>query len=49
MNLFQEAQHGTSLLLECRSIPEHIPLDYCRFELPDGNSFSINEKTTVHK
>lgn len=48
-NLIHDAQHGTSLLLECRAIPEHVPLDYCRFVLPDGTGFSINEKTTANK
>lgn len=48
-NLIHDAQHGTSLLLECRSIPEHAPLEYCRFVLPDGTGFSINELTTANK
>lgn len=48
-NLIHDAQHDTSLLLECRSIPEYAPLDYCRFVLPDGTGFSINEMTTANK
>ncbi|XP_055298260.1 uncharacterized protein LOC129566399 [Sitodiplosis mosellana] len=47
-NLFQDAQQATSMVLECHSIPEHVPLEYCRFLQPDGKSFSINEKSTVH-
>lgn len=48
-NLIHDAQHGTSLLFECRAIPEHVPLDYCRFVLPDGTGFSISERTTANK
>lgn len=48
-NLFQDAQQSHSLLLECRSIPEHLPLEYCRFVLPDGTGFSINENSTSKK
>lgn len=48
-NLVQDAQHGASQLLECRSIPEHVPLDYCRFVSPDGMGFSINEQITVKR
>lgn len=48
--LNHHAQQSTSLLLECRSIPDLVPLDYCRFVLPDGiTGFSINEQTTADK
>ncbi|XP_031627128.1 uncharacterized protein LOC116343281 isoform X2 [Contarinia nasturtii] len=46
-NLFQDAQQDSPLSVECRSIPEHVPVDYCRFVLPDGTGFSINEQVTA--
>lgn len=48
-NLFQDAQSGSSLSIECKSIPAHLPIDYCRFVLPDGSGFSINEDSTARK
>lgn len=46
--LFQDVEIGSSLSLECRSIPAHVPIDYCRFVAPDGTGFSINEASTEH-
>lgn len=49
MFLLQDAQVGESVSLECRSIPKGVPLDYCRFILPDGTGFSLNEQSTENK
>lgn len=48
-NLFQDAQAGSPISIECKSIPAHLPIDYCRFVLPDGSGFSINEESTAKK
>lgn len=48
-SVLQEVTTGTSLLLECASVPANVPLNYCRFVLPDGTGFSVNEETTSDK
>lgn len=48
-SLFQDAELDDSLLLECRSVHSNIPIKYCRFTLPDGNGFSIDETATESK
>lgn len=48
-SLFRDVQIGASLMIDCKSIPSHVPLDYCRFVLPDGTGFSFSEETTIHK
>lgn len=48
-SLLQEITAGSSVNLECMSVPMHVPINYCRFVLPDGTGFSINENTTIDK
>lgn len=50
-NLVAQSQAITTtpkdnLLLECSTIPANTPLEYCRFVLPSGEGFSINEGIT---
>lgn len=40
---------GGAIIIECTSIPVHLPIDYCRFVLPNGQGFSINEDVTSEK
>lgn len=37
---------GDNLLIRCSSIPPNTPLEHCRFTLPSGLGFSINEQVT---
>lgn len=48
-NLFQDAQAGSPISIECKSVPAHLPIEYCRFVLPDGTGFSISENSTAKK
>lgn len=47
--LFHETRADAPLVIECTTVPLHLPIDYCRFVLPDGTGFSINEKATSQK
>lgn len=40
---------GGAIIIECTSIPVNLPIDYCRFVLPDGTGFSLNENVTTDK
>lgn len=42
----REVHQDGSMMLECTTIPRNTPLEYCRFFLPSGKGFSINEKVT---
>lgn len=47
--IYHEIQADQPLVIECTTVPPHLPVDYCRFVLPDGTGFSINEKATSQK
>lgn len=40
------SKEGESVTLECFTIPPNVPLEYCRFLSPNGDSFSIDETIT---
>jgi len=37
---------GNAIIIECTSVPVNLPIDYCRFVLPNGIGFSVNEAVT---
>lgn len=37
------------LSVDCTTIPVRVPLQYCRFVMPDGRGFSIDEQITQAK
>ncbi|KAJ6639661.1 hypothetical protein Bhyg_12408 [Pseudolycoriella hygida] len=37
------------IVIECTTIPINLPVEYCRFVLPDGTGFSLNEDVTSDK
>lgn len=47
--LFHEVRADAPLVIECTTVPPHLPVDYCRFILPDGTGLSVNEKSTLQK
>jgi len=40
---------GSSLLVECVTVPPKTPLEYCRFVSPKGVGFSLDETVTPDK
>lgn len=41
--------NAATLHVDCTTVPVRLPLRYCRFVLPDGRGFSIDEQITQAK
>ncbi|XP_037026242.1 uncharacterized protein LOC119067401 [Bradysia coprophila] len=47
-SITKDVMIGSPIIIECTSIPVNLPIEHCRYVLPDGTGFSLNENVTTN-